>query len=447
MAQKYLVSLDLNNNELLNAVVQNLASAPGSPSAGQIYFDTTLDELRYYDGTQWITPNEYVHPTYTDTDYSSTGANVLSSIVITNGHIESTANRVLTLADLGYTGATDANNYVHPTFSDPWTGITHPLTGVEVISDLTISSEGHVTDVTTRNLTAADLAAVIINDGVTAANTTWSSNKIQSEIDAAVTGGMNYQGGYNAATNTPNLESPTAGTVFTGYTYTVTAAGTFFTEDVQVGDVLIAEVDDPAALSDWTTVNKNIPDIVSASETEEGIIELATQAEVNTGTDTTRAVTPATLATYVAAQTYTLDDLTDVIITSPTSNDFLYFNGTNWVNGVVDASETVKGVIELATQAEVDAGTDTVRAVTPATLAGYINTLPVSTFTASVGNAVNTSFALTHNLGTLDVMVQVYENSTGDTVIADVTRDTVNQVTVSFNSAPTTNQFRVIIKD
>jgi hypothetical protein len=445
---RYLVNLDLSNNQLLNAVVQNLATAPGSPSAGQIYFDTTLDELRYYDGTQWITPNEYVHPTFTDTDYSSSGANVLSSIEITNGHIVSTANRVLTLADLGYTGATDANNYVHPTFSDPWTGITHPLTGVEVISDLTISAEGHVTDVTTRNLTAADLAAVIINDGVTAANTTWSSTKIQSEINNAVTGGMNYQGGYNASTNTPNLDSsPTAGTILQGYTYTVTTAGTFFTEDVQVGDVIIAEIDDPATLADFTIVNKNIPDIVSASETEQGIIELATQAEVNAGTDTVRAVTPATLATYVANQTYTLDDLTDVIITTPGSNQFLYFNGTNWVNGNVAASETVQGTVELATQAEVNAGTDTTRAVTPATLAGYISTLPVSTYTASVGNGAATSFALTHNLGTLDVMVQVYENSTGDTVIADTTRDTVNQVTVSFNVAPTTNQFRVIIKD
>jgi len=375
---KYLVSLDLSKNELLQAVVQNLAAAPGTPSAGQIYFDTVLNVLRFWDGTQWVSASGYTHPIFTDTDYSSTGANVLSSIVITNGHIESTANRILTLADLGYTGATDANNYAHPTFgTDPWLGITHPLTGVAVISDITITSEGHVTDIDTRNLTAADIAAIMINDAATSTTTTYSSTKIQNELDAinsAIVGALVYQGGYNAATNVPNLETPTGGTVFSGYTYTVTVAGTFFSEDLQIGDMIIAEINDPAALADWTLVNKNIPDIVAASE-------------------------------------------------------------------------TVSGIIELATQAEVDAGTDVVRAVTPATLAGYISTLPVNTFTASVGNGAATSFPLTHNLGTLDVNIQVYENATGDTVIADTTRDTINQATVSFNVAPTANQFRVIIKD
>jgi len=46
-------NIDLNKKELQNAVIQNLATAPGTPLAGQIYFNTTDDKLYFYDGTTW----------------------------------------------------------------------------------------------------------------------------------------------------------------------------------------------------------------------------------------------------------------------------------------------------------------------------------------------------------------------------------------------------------
>lgn len=65
--------------------------------------------------------------------------------------------------------------------------------------------------------------------------------------------------------------------------------------------------------------------------------------------------------------------------------------------------------------------------------------------TANVGNASATSFAVSHNLNTRDVQVQVYDNATYDTVEVDVVRTDVNTVTVSFATAPASNAYRVVV--
>lgn len=306
MAKKlHLVDLDLNKNQLLNAVLQNLATAPENPFVGQIYHNTTDDTTYVWTGTVWLDLGAiYTHPDYTALTPTLTGTNVLASFETNGqGHVIAATTRLLTLANLGYTGDSDANKYIHATFSGN-TLSGAPLTAAKVISNVTVNSEGHVTGFATRDITPADIGAAVVNDSVTNAVNTWSSQKIQSELTAinnTIAGALVYQTGYNASTNTPNLTSPAEGVVKKGYVYTVTAAGTFHGEGLQIGDMMVAETNDPTARADWTLVNKNIPDIVDASTTEKGIIELATQTEVNTGTDSTRAVTPLTLAQRLLA--------------------------------------------------------------------------------------------------------------------------------------------------
>jgi hypothetical protein len=64
---------------------------------------------------------------------------------------------------------------------------------------------------------------------------------------------------------------------------------------------------------------------------------------------------------------------------------------------------------------------------------------------ANVGNASATSFAITHALGTRDVVVNVYDTATYDTVEVDVVRTSTTVVTVSFATAPSTDAYRVVI--
>jgi hypothetical protein len=64
---------------------------------------------------------------------------------------------------------------------------------------------------------------------------------------------------------------------------------------------------------------------------------------------------------------------------------------------------------------------------------------------ANIGNGSATSYAVSHSLATRDVQVQVFSNSTYDTVEVDVVRTDSNTVTVSFATAPSTNAYRVVI--
>ena len=54
MSRKFLTSIDLAKNQLLNALIHVLAAAPGSPAEGQIYYDSTTKRLLFWNGTAWV---------------------------------------------------------------------------------------------------------------------------------------------------------------------------------------------------------------------------------------------------------------------------------------------------------------------------------------------------------------------------------------------------------
>lgn len=85
-----------------------------------------------------------------------------------------------------------------------------------------------------------------------------TQQSVKAYVEARVVGMLDYQGGYDASTNTPDLDTSPSGSILQGYVYTVTAAGTFFTAVVSVGDMLIAEQDAPTTEAHWTIVESNL---------------------------------------------------------------------------------------------------------------------------------------------------------------------------------------------
>ncbi|KJV08073.1 hypothetical protein [Methylocucumis oryzae] len=109
------------------------------------------------------------------------------------------------------------------------------------------------------------------------------------------------------------------------------------------------------------------------------------------------------------------------------------------------ASESSSGIAEIATQSETDAGTDDARMLTPLKLASSI--FASKKFNQTIGDGSATSYTVTHNLNSRDVTVDVYRNSGNyDTVLVEVQRTSVNSVTIVFDSAPSSNAYRVLVR-
>jgi hypothetical protein len=64
----------------------------------------------------------------------------------------------------------------------------------------------------------------------------------------------------------------------------------------------------------------------------------------------------------------------------------------------------------------------------------------------SIGNNVNTSFVYFHNLNTRDIITQVYDNSSYEVVYPSIANTSTNSITILFATAPTSNQYRIVVR-
>ena len=183
--------------------------------------------------------------------------------------------------------------------------------------------------------------------------------------------------------------------------------------------------------------------LITATESN-GTVTISTTANNYSHPTQTAINASGTGATVVDGVTVnTLGHTTAVSTRTVTLADLGYTGATDANNYVLPSATTsVTGGVELATTTEASTGTDSSRAVTAEGVQRFYDDRRYKT---SIGDGSNTAYTVAHNLGTTDVVVQLFDVSSGDTVFADVVRSSTNEVEITFGAAPASNDIRVLI--
>lgn len=324
MSKKFLTSIDLNKNEVQNAVAQNLGSAPGSPSAGQFYYDTVAGRFVFRGASAWIDPTARAN--HSGTQLAST--------------------------------VSDFDTQVHTARLDQLAVPT---------ADVSLNSH-KLTNVT---------------DGVSAQDAV-TLNQLN-----AVANGRDFKDSCRAVSTT-----------------NITLSGTQTVDGV----ALIAL--DRCLVTGQTTASQNGPYVVNAG-----------------------------------AWTRTTDGTTGVMTANAS---FLIEEGTT--NGDTQWTLTTNNPITVGTTSLTFTKTGTGTTYTQGagiTITGSViaidTTVVARKASATIGDGSSTSIVVTHSLGTVDIICQVRDISTGALVECDNTANSTTQVTLAFAVAPASNSYRVVV--
>jgi len=432
MARLFVTDINLNKNELQNARIQNLSTAPSTPVTGQVYYNTTDNILYFWNGTEFIPTSgslEVIQDAINATIVAGTGLDKtyddnagtytldIDSTVATLTGTQTLTNKTLTSPVLGGTTTTASGNLV-----------VKPATNI-----LEVQGDG------TSVVGQLQLNCHVNSHGQKIASQPHSQN---------ATNTLKLPGGTEIGNADAVLVSDTGTQTLTNKTLTSPVVTGLDATTTEKGLASFADADFTVASGAVTIKNVNL-----ATQT--------TGDYVATVTGTANEIEITGSGTEGRAAVIGLPN--DVTITNNLS-----VGGNLNVTGTINSVNTtqvniVDNVINLNTDftgdPTVDAGIRVERgnsadvqirwAETPdqweITNDGTNYHAITRKFTQTVGDGSLTQIPVTHNLGSRTVVVNVYDSATYDTIECDVVRTSTTVVTLGFTVAPASGAYTVVI--
>jgi len=475
MARKFLVSVDLNKNELLNARIQNLGAAPSSPVTGQIYYDTSDYKMYYYNGLS--SPDGPWMPMSGSTEVIQDviGASVLAGTALTSTYNDAAGTTTLRLNDTAVTPGSYGSQTAIPTFTVDAQGRLTAAGTVTVATTLSIAAEsgtpdtvnlltdtltfaageGIDTTVTNNTITIAGEDATSSNKGiasfdstdftVTSGNVVLNAERVQDIVGGMVTA-PNTESGISVTYDDPNGKLDFDVNDFSiTLTGDVTGSGTV----TNLGNVSFAATIQPNSVALGTDTTGSYISTVAGT---------ANEIEVSGSGGETAAITIGLPDDVTITNNLTVGgnlNVTGTINSVNTTQVNIVDNKINLNTDFTGTPTVDSGVrVERGTSADVEilwresAGSSQSATTWGLTNDGTNYHSIARKWSSDITTTVVSpyTFTATHNLGTRDVIVQVFATSSPYAQIeCDVDHTSTNAVTLTFASAPTAGAYRVVI--